>query len=89
MFGISPQARPYLGAQIQPAQIPQQAPQQAPALGQQMSPMLLQLMQNPAFLARLQQMQGTGLGGIPAQQSPYGLGRIGPQPIASSVYSLR
>jgi len=86
LFGTSPQVRPYLGGQI--PQTPGQIPQQAP-MGQQMSPMLLQLMQNPAFLARLQQMQGTGLGGIPAQASPYGLGRIGTQPIAAGAYSLR
>jgi hypothetical protein len=80
MFATRPHIGPYLGAQ------PQVGPQ---ALGQQMSPMLQQLMQNPAFLARLQQLQGTGLGGVPIQQSPYGLGRFGTQPIASGAYSLR
>lgn len=88
MFATSPQFRPYLGGQI-PQQIPPQqlAPQAAPGIGQ--SPFLQQLLQNPALLARLQQLQGTGLGGIQAQPSPYGFGRIGTQPIASSAYSLR
>lgn len=81
MFAVSPQYRPYLGGQI-PQQIP---PQVAGA----QSPLLQQLLQNPALLARLQQLQGTGLGGLPAQQSQYGFGRIGTQPVASSAYSLR
>lgn len=71
LFGTSPQYRPYLGGQL-------------PIQGQQqLHPLLQQLLQNPSFLARLQQPQG-GLGAI---GSPYG--HIGIQPIASSAYSLR
>jgi hypothetical protein len=81
LFGTSPQQQPYLG-------YPQGATIQQP-IGQQIPPLLQQLMANPAFMARLQMLQGTGLGGIPIQQSPYGLGRIGTQPVATGAYSLR
>jgi len=81
MFATSPQQQPYLG-------YPQTAPMQQP-MGQQISPMLQQLMANPAFMARLQMLQGTGLGGMSMQQSPYGLGRMGTQPVATGAYSLR
>lgn len=93
MFATSPQFRPYLGGQMPPQALaqPPQIAQPGQQLGQprQISPLLQQLMQNPAFLARLQQMQGTGLGGISAQQSPYGLGQMGPQPAPAGAYSLR
>lgn len=69
LFGTSQQYRPYLGGQlpIQP--------------GPQVHPLVQQLLQNPAFLARLQQ---GGFGGI---GSPYA--GMNTQPIASGAYSLR
>ena len=72
LFGTNQQYRPYLGGQL---------PVQA---GPQVHPLLQQLLQNPAFLARLQQQGAAGFGGI---SSPYA--GMNTQPIASGAYSLR
>lgn len=95
-------AAPQQGQPQQPQQMPQQAApqmmppqgaalQQPPQVGAQMSPMLQQLMQNPAFLARLQQMRGTGLGGMQPQMGGFAQppGMMNTQPIAAGAQSLR
>lgn len=83
--------------QMPPQAAPQMMPPQGAALqqpqqmGGQMSPMLQQLMQNPAFLAHLQQMQGTGLGGMRPPMGGFGQPprMMNTQPISTGAQSLR